>query len=146
MLLSSANFHQFSFQTMYLCSHISYFPVHWDGTYSRFDNNEHSNIRCTVRVDYFPNEKIYFLTNRRCKLFADLCACSKFTAVLRSASSPVSCYWSSSAQSFLVSCSFGNCVHIIFFLTRFTRVLKWYLLFNKRTGLTTTGHSSSTGE
>jgi hypothetical protein len=67
-------------------------------------------------------------------------ACSKFTAALRNASSPVNFCWSSPAESFLGSVSVCN-RDVLFFLFRFTCVLKraasstrggfdyyWYLL------------------
>jgi hypothetical protein len=50
--------------------------------------------------------------------------------------SPVNCCWPSSAQSFLISGPF-EIRHHIFVLFRFSRVLKWGLLFDERRRLTT---------
>jgi hypothetical protein len=50
----------------------------------------------------------------------------------------------SPAQTILVSGPVGNYDHIFVF-PRLSPVLKWGLLFDNRRGLTTTGHSLSTG-
>jgi hypothetical protein len=60
-------------------------------------------------------------------------------------SSPENCWWSSPAQSFLVSGPIGSLDHI-FVLYRFLCVLKQGPLFDEKRGLTTTCHSPQTGD
>jgi hypothetical protein len=56
----------------------------------------------------------------------------------------VKCCWPLPAQPVVVLGP-GRTHYHLFVLSRFLCVLKWSLLFDKRRGLTTTGHSPSTG-